>query len=66
MTTISTLIFVTIIDGIFNLLAIVHVAAVIAEFYYYAHLVDELEDKVHNSTFAGLRTFSNSFASSAT
>ncbi|KAL1375956.1 hypothetical protein pipiens_017167 [Culex pipiens pipiens] len=46
-TTISTLIFVTIIDGIFNLLAIVHVAAVIAEFYYYAHLVDELEDKRH-------------------
>lgn len=33
-------------DGLYNVLAIGHIVAVIFEFYYYAHLVDDLDDKV--------------------
>lgn len=45
-TMISTLIFVMIKDNRFNFLGIVHVFVIIIEFYYYAHLVDDLDDKV--------------------
>ncbi|XP_055593943.1 uncharacterized protein LOC129745120 [Uranotaenia lowii] len=46
-TTISTLIFVIIKDRHFNILGVVHVVATIAEFYYYAHLIDDLDERNH-------------------
>lgn len=45
-TMISTLIFVMIKDNRFNFMGFVHVLVIIIEFYYYAHLVDDLDDKV--------------------
>ncbi|KXJ78605.1 hypothetical protein RP20_CCG004018 [Aedes albopictus] len=44
-TTISTLIFVMIKDHAFNYLGLIHVVVTIIEFYYYAHLVDDLDEK---------------------
>ncbi|XP_065080114.1 uncharacterized protein LOC135702966 [Ochlerotatus camptorhynchus] len=46
-TMISTLIFVMIKDNRFNFMGFVHVLVIIIEFYYYAHLVDDLDDKNH-------------------
>ncbi|XP_055638348.1 uncharacterized protein LOC129776627 [Toxorhynchites rutilus septentrionalis] len=46
-TSISTMIFLMYSDGLYNVLAVGHILAVIFEFYYYAHLVDDLDDKNH-------------------
>ncbi|EAT42805.1 AAEL005680-PA [Aedes aegypti] len=46
-TTISTLIFVMLKDRVFNYLGLIHVVVTIIEFYYYAHLVDDLDEKNH-------------------
>lgn len=50
-TMISTLIFVMLKDNEFNFLGCVHVSAIIIEFYYYAHLVDDLDGKVPGPCF---------------
>lgn len=45
-TSVSVLIFILTIEKFSNFLAVIHALGVIGEFYYYAHLVDDLDDKV--------------------